>query len=202
MSLNLDPINCQILDPKYWTRGPRIYGFYYTKILQEMIESIWAVEYLEQAMFKFMMWEVQILKKYHCYRDEWQTWFPAFDEDVDRVRRYNSWITAATRLHGLRGTSLPMSMVKWVRTDESEKHLHEEWVKRTALLSDYWQFGREWTLERTRRILAGTTIFEVTGDSREPRVERRAGGRIRVEERVGGTWLMALRPFLSHGPRN
>ena len=34
-SLNLDPINGQI-----WTRGHRIYGFYYTKILQEL-ESIW-----------------------------------------------------------------------------------------------------------------------------------------------------------------
>ena len=34
--LNLDPINGQI-----WTRAPRIYGFYYTKILQKILESIW-----------------------------------------------------------------------------------------------------------------------------------------------------------------
>ena len=36
ISLNLDPINGQI-----WTRGPRIYSFYYTKILQKILESIW-----------------------------------------------------------------------------------------------------------------------------------------------------------------
>ena len=36
MSLNIDPINGQI-----WTRGPRIYGFYYTKILKKILESIW-----------------------------------------------------------------------------------------------------------------------------------------------------------------
>ena len=35
-SLNLDPINGQI-----WTRALRIYGFYYTKILQTILESIW-----------------------------------------------------------------------------------------------------------------------------------------------------------------
>ena len=35
-SLNLDPINGQI-----WTCGPCIYGFYYTKILQKILESIW-----------------------------------------------------------------------------------------------------------------------------------------------------------------
>ena len=31
-----DPINGQI-----WTRGPRIYGFYYAQILQKILESIW-----------------------------------------------------------------------------------------------------------------------------------------------------------------
>ena len=36
MSLNLDPSNGQI-----WTRGPRTYGLYYTKILQTISESIW-----------------------------------------------------------------------------------------------------------------------------------------------------------------
>ena len=36
ISLNIDPINGQI-----WTRGPRIYGLYYTKILQQILESIW-----------------------------------------------------------------------------------------------------------------------------------------------------------------
>ena len=36
MSLNADSINGQI-----WARGPRIYGFYYTKILQKILESIW-----------------------------------------------------------------------------------------------------------------------------------------------------------------
>ena len=35
-SLKLDPINGQI-----WTRAPRIYSFYYTKILQNILESIW-----------------------------------------------------------------------------------------------------------------------------------------------------------------
>ena len=35
-SLNLDPINGQI-----WTRGPRIYGLYYTKILHKILESVW-----------------------------------------------------------------------------------------------------------------------------------------------------------------
>ena len=35
-SLNLDPINGKI-----WTRGPRIYGFYYTKTPQTILESIW-----------------------------------------------------------------------------------------------------------------------------------------------------------------
>ena len=35
-SLNLGPINGQI-----WTRGSRIYGVYYTKILQNILESIW-----------------------------------------------------------------------------------------------------------------------------------------------------------------
>ena len=32
--LNLDPINGQI-----WNRGPRIYGFYSTKILQEILKK-------------------------------------------------------------------------------------------------------------------------------------------------------------------
>ena len=36
ISLNLGPINGQI-----WTRGPRIYGLYYTRILQNILESIW-----------------------------------------------------------------------------------------------------------------------------------------------------------------
>ena len=35
-SINLDPMNGQI-----WTRGPRIYGLYYNKILQQILESIW-----------------------------------------------------------------------------------------------------------------------------------------------------------------
>ena len=34
--LNIDPINGQI-----WTRGPRIFCFYYTKILHKILESIW-----------------------------------------------------------------------------------------------------------------------------------------------------------------
>ena len=36
ISLNLGPMNGQI-----WTRGARIYCFYYTKILQTTLESIW-----------------------------------------------------------------------------------------------------------------------------------------------------------------
>ena len=36
ISSNLDPINGQI-----WARGPRIYSFYYSKILQKVLESIW-----------------------------------------------------------------------------------------------------------------------------------------------------------------
>ena len=37
-SLNLGPI-----DGQTWTPGPRIYGFYYTKILQNILESIWEI---------------------------------------------------------------------------------------------------------------------------------------------------------------
>ena len=36
IALNLGPINGQI-----WTRGPRIYGFYYTEIPQKILESLW-----------------------------------------------------------------------------------------------------------------------------------------------------------------
>ena len=36
MSLILGPINGH-----FWARGPRIYGFSYTKILQKTLESIW-----------------------------------------------------------------------------------------------------------------------------------------------------------------
>ena len=43
ISVNLDPINGQI-----WTRAPRIYGFYYTTTLQNILESIW--EHLENII--------------------------------------------------------------------------------------------------------------------------------------------------------
>ena len=33
----------------FWARGPRIYGFYYTKILQKILESIW--EHLGNILF-------------------------------------------------------------------------------------------------------------------------------------------------------
>ena len=36
ISLNLEPIIGH-----FWARGPRIYGFSYTKILQKILESIW-----------------------------------------------------------------------------------------------------------------------------------------------------------------
>ena len=36
ISLNLGPIIGH-----FWARGPRIYGFSYTKILQKILESIW-----------------------------------------------------------------------------------------------------------------------------------------------------------------
>ena len=36
ISLILGPINGH-----FWARGPRIYGFSYTKILQKILESIW-----------------------------------------------------------------------------------------------------------------------------------------------------------------
>ena len=36
ISLIIGPINGH-----FWARGPRIYGFAYTKILQKILESIW-----------------------------------------------------------------------------------------------------------------------------------------------------------------
>ena len=36
ISLILGPINSH-----FWARGRRIYGFYYTKLLQQILESIW-----------------------------------------------------------------------------------------------------------------------------------------------------------------
>ena len=36
ISLNLGPINGH-----FWARGPRIYGFSYTKIPQKILDSIW-----------------------------------------------------------------------------------------------------------------------------------------------------------------
>ena len=45
-SLNLDPIDGQI-----WIRGPRIYGFYYIKILQQILESLW------EHLGKYYLWK-------------------------------------------------------------------------------------------------------------------------------------------------
>ena len=44
ISLILGPINGHI-----WARGPRIYGFSYTTILQKILESIW--EHLGNILF-------------------------------------------------------------------------------------------------------------------------------------------------------
>ena len=44
ISLNLGPI----ID-HFWARGPRIYGFSYTKIPQKILESIW--EHLGKILF-------------------------------------------------------------------------------------------------------------------------------------------------------
>ena len=43
-SLNLGPINGH-----FWASGPRIYGFPYTQILQNILESIW--EHLGTILF-------------------------------------------------------------------------------------------------------------------------------------------------------
>ena len=51
ISLNLDPINGQI-----WTRGPRIYRLYYTKILQKILESIW------EHPGKYYLWKSETQK--------------------------------------------------------------------------------------------------------------------------------------------
>ena len=51
ISLNLVPINGQI-----WTRGLRFYGFYYTKILQKILESIWG------HLGKYYLWKYETQK--------------------------------------------------------------------------------------------------------------------------------------------
>ena len=47
--------NSLILGPiigHFWARGPRIYGFSYTKILQKILESLW--EHLGKYYFYFL----------------------------------------------------------------------------------------------------------------------------------------------------
>ena len=44
ISLNIGPINGY-----FWARGPRIYGFSYTKIPQKILESLW--EHLGKILF-------------------------------------------------------------------------------------------------------------------------------------------------------
>ena len=44
IALNLDHHNGQ-----FWTRTPCIYGFYYTRILQNILESIWG--HLQKILF-------------------------------------------------------------------------------------------------------------------------------------------------------
>ena len=47
ISLNLGPINGH-----FWARGPRIYGFSYTKIPQQILESLWG--HLGKYYFYFL----------------------------------------------------------------------------------------------------------------------------------------------------
>ena len=47
ISLNLGPIIGH-----FWARGPRIYGFSYTKIPQKILESLW--EHLGKYYFDFL----------------------------------------------------------------------------------------------------------------------------------------------------
>ena len=63
MSLNLGPINGQI-----WTRGPRIYGFYYTKVLQQILESIWG--HLKKMLLSGLQKNVKFGKDGHRQNDE------------------------------------------------------------------------------------------------------------------------------------
>ena len=44
----------------FWARGPRIYGFSYTKIPQKILESIW--EHLGKILF-FHVWQSKCSKK-------------------------------------------------------------------------------------------------------------------------------------------
>ena len=55
ISLILGPINGH-----FWARGPRIYGFSYTKILQKILESIW--EHL--GKYYFCIYENQNFRKF------------------------------------------------------------------------------------------------------------------------------------------
>ena len=54
ISLNLGPIN-----GLFWARGPRIYGFYYAQILQNILETIW--EHPGKYYFAYM--RINIFKK-------------------------------------------------------------------------------------------------------------------------------------------
>ena len=53
ISLILGPIICH-----FWSLEPRIYGFSYTKILQNILESIW--EHLGEILF-FHIWQSKMM---------------------------------------------------------------------------------------------------------------------------------------------
>ena len=55
MSLIPGPINGHI-----WTRGPRIDVFYYTKILQKILESIWQ----HHGKYYFCKYETRFFRKF------------------------------------------------------------------------------------------------------------------------------------------
>ena len=59
ISLNLGPINGH-----FWARGPRIYGFSYTKILQKILESIWG----HLGKYYFCIYENQKIENVRNFR--------------------------------------------------------------------------------------------------------------------------------------
>ena len=61
ISLILGPINGH-----FWTRGPRIYGFYYTKILQKILESTW--EHLGKYYFPYMRTNIFGISDSHLWK--------------------------------------------------------------------------------------------------------------------------------------
>ena len=59
-SLNLKPINGHI-----WARGPRIYGFSYTQILQNILENIWG----HPEKYYFCIYENQNFRLFELFEN-------------------------------------------------------------------------------------------------------------------------------------